>query len=63
MFCLFSYVRLQGTTKEAFVANVIQLALEHHQLFTHHHATKVVKVAAKYRTNMGIPSNSSSSEE
>jgi hypothetical protein len=60
---LFFCVKLQGTTKEAFVANVIQLALEHHQLFTHHHATKVVEVVAKYYTNMGIPSSSSSLEE
>jgi hypothetical protein len=37
--------------------------LEHRQLFTHHHASKVVEVAAKYRTNMGIPSSSSSSKE
>jgi len=60
---LFFYVRLQGTTKEAFVANVIRLALEHHQLFTHHHVAKIVEAATKYRTNMGIPSSSSSSEE
>jgi hypothetical protein len=60
---LFSYVRLQRTTKEVFVANAIQLVLEHRQLFIYHHAAKVVKVAAKYCTNMGIPSSSSSSEE
>jgi hypothetical protein len=29
-FCLFSCVRLQGTTNEAFVANAIRLAIEHH---------------------------------
>jgi hypothetical protein len=60
---LFSCVRLQGTTKEAFVANAIRFALEHRQLFTHHHATKAIEAIAKYRTNMGIPSSSSSSEE
>jgi hypothetical protein len=60
---LFSCVRLQGTTKEAFVANAIRLALEHCQLFTHHHATKAIEVIAKYRTNMGIPFSLSSSEE
>jgi hypothetical protein len=60
---LFSCVRLGGTIKEAFVANAIQLAFEHCQLFIHHHAAKVVEATAKYRTNMGIPSNSSSSEE
>jgi len=60
---LFFCVRVQGTTKDVFVANVIQLALEHCQLFTHHHATKVIEVAAKYCTNMGIPCSSSFSEE
>jgi hypothetical protein len=54
---------LQDTTKEAFVANAIRLALEHHQLFIHHHAAKATKVAAKYCTSMGIPSSSSSKEE
>jgi hypothetical protein len=58
-FFLFFCVKLWGTTKEAFVV----FALEHHQLFTHHHATKAIKTTAKYRTNMGIPSSSSSSEE
>jgi hypothetical protein len=60
---LFYCVSLRGTTKEAFVANAIGLALERRQLFTHHHVAKVVEVAAKYHTNMGIPSSSSSSEE
>jgi len=41
---LFFCVRFQGTIKEAFVANAIRPALEHHQLFTHHHATKAVEV-------------------
>jgi hypothetical protein len=60
---LLSCVRLRGTTKEAFVANAIRLVLEHHQLFTHHHATKAIDVATKYRIIMGIPSSSSSLEE
>jgi hypothetical protein len=59
---LFFCVRFWGTTKEAFIAYAIQLVLEHHQLFTHHDATKVVKTTAKYHTNMGITSNSSSEE-
>jgi hypothetical protein len=54
-FVLFSCVRFQGTTKEVFVANAIQLALVHFQLFTHHHASKAIKVVAKYCNNMGIP--------
>jgi hypothetical protein len=60
---LFSCVRLRSTTKEAFVANAIRLALEHHQLFTHHHAAKAIEAVAKYRTNMGILFNSSSLKE
>jgi hypothetical protein len=60
---LFFCVRLWGTTKEAFVANAIQLVLKHCQLFTHHHATKAIEVTTKYCTYMGIPSNSFSEEE
>jgi hypothetical protein len=45
-----------GHNKGGFVANAIRLALEHHQLFIYH-ATKVVKVATKYCTNMGITFN------
>jgi hypothetical protein len=45
---LFSCVRFRGTTKEAFVANAIWLALEHHQLFTHLHVTKVIEATTKY---------------
>jgi hypothetical protein len=51
---LFFCVRLWGTTKEGFVVDAIRLAFKHRQLFTHHHATKVVEVTAKYRTNMGM---------
>ncbi len=51
---MFFCVRLQGTSKEVFVEDAIRLALEHCQLFTHHHATKVVEATIKYRTNMGI---------
>jgi len=60
---LFFCVRLRGTTKEAFVVDAIRLMLKHCQLFTHHHAAKVIEVASKYRTNMGIAFNSSSLEE
>jgi hypothetical protein len=54
-FLFFSYVRLHGTTKDAFVTNEIWLVFEHRQLFTHHHVAKDVEVVAKYHTNMGIP--------
>ncbi len=56
-------VKLRGITKEAFVAYAIQFALEHHQLFTHHHATKSIKTTTKYHTIMGIPFSSSLEEE
>jgi hypothetical protein len=60
---LFFCVRLRGTTKEVFVANAIQLAFEHHQLFTHHHVAKAIEITAKYHTNVDITSSSSSLEE
>jgi hypothetical protein len=59
----FFRVRFRGTTKEAFVTYAIKLVLEDCQLFSHHHATKVIKIITKYHTIMGIPSNSSSLEE
>jgi hypothetical protein len=61
-FNFFFYIRLGGIRKEAFVANAIRIVLEHPQLLIHH-ATKVVKVATKYCTNMGIVSSSSSLKE
>jgi hypothetical protein len=36
------------------VANVVWLAIQHQQLFTHHHATKVIKIATNYHKNVGI---------
>ncbi len=30
--------------KDQFVANVIHLSIKHHQMYTHHHTTKVAKV-------------------
>jgi len=36
------------------VANVVWLAIQHQQHFTHHHATKVIKIATKYQKNVGI---------
>jgi hypothetical protein len=60
---MFFCVKLWGPTKEAFVTYAISLALEHYQLFTHHHAIKVVEATTKYCTNMGIAFSSSSEEE
>jgi hypothetical protein len=56
----FFHVKLQGTTKEAFVAYAIPLVLEHRQLFIHHHGTETIETITKYHTIMGIPSSSSS---
>jgi hypothetical protein len=47
---------------EAFVANAIRLALEHCQIFIHHHATKAIEAATKYYSNISIVSNSSLKE-
>jgi len=63
IFILFFCVRLWGTTKEAFVAYAIWLALEYHQLFTHRHATKAIETTTKHHTIMGIPFSSSSLKE
>jgi hypothetical protein len=63
LFFLFFCVTLWGTTKEAFVVDAIWLALEHCQLFIHHHVAKIIETITKYCTNMGISSNSSSLEE
>ncbi len=56
-------VRFLGITNETFVANASWLVFKHCQLFIPHHAIKVVEAITKYRTNMGIISNSSSLEE
>jgi hypothetical protein len=44
------------------VGNVVWLAIQHQQLFTHHHATKVVKIAKIYQKNVGIFYDSSLNE-
>jgi hypothetical protein len=57
-FCFFALVFKAQQIKEAFVANAIQLALEHRQIFIHHHATKTIEATIKYCTNMCIASSS-----
>jgi ABC-type sulfate/molybdate transport systems ATPase subunit len=39
--------------KEVFVVDVLQLVLQHYQLFNHHHVTKVIAIATTYQRNMG----------
>jgi hypothetical protein len=36
--------RVQGTTKEEFVANAIQVEMQRHHLYITHHASKVYQV-------------------
>jgi hypothetical protein len=59
---MFFCARLQGTTKEVFVANAIRFLLEHYLLFTHHHVAKVTIATTNYRTNMGIAFSTSLNE-
>jgi hypothetical protein len=49
----FFCVRFRGTTKEG-IADAIWLALTIHQLFIHHHATKIIIATTNNHTNMGI---------
>jgi hypothetical protein len=58
----FLVLMFQDTTKENFVVDVVWLIFQHQLFFTHHHAAKVIKVAATYWKNMGIFFYSSSSE-
>jgi len=44
------------------VANVVWLAIQHQQLFTHHHATKVIKIVTNHQKNVGIFYDSSLNE-
>jgi hypothetical protein len=50
LFFYFFVLDFKGTTKEAFVVDVIQLALDHCQLITHHHVAKAKEATTKYRT-------------
>jgi hypothetical protein len=50
------------TTKQAFVADAIWLALHHWHIFTHHHTINVVKIVVTYWKNMDILSDSALNE-
>jgi len=39
----FFVTTLQNTTKEGFVVDVVKFTFQHKQLYTHHHATKVIE--------------------
>jgi hypothetical protein len=49
--------KVQGTTKEEFVANAVQVEMQHHHLYITHHVTKVANIVATYRTKHGIVNN------
>jgi hypothetical protein len=46
--------RVEETTKEEFVANVVEVEMQFHHFDTAHHATKVANVTVAYRTKHGI---------
>jgi hypothetical protein len=52
MTLMFLVIKLQDTTKEAFVVNAVKLTLQHQQFFTQHHMAKVVEVVATYWKNI-----------
>lgn len=44
--------KFRGTKKDQFVANTIDVAIEHYQMYTHDHVTTVTKVAkANYQVH------------
>ncbi len=44
--------RVQSTTKEEFVANVVQVEMQHCYLYTTRHAAKAANAVAAYRTKL-----------
>jgi len=49
--------RVQGTTKEEFVANAVQVEMQHRHLYIIHHVARVANIAATYQTKHGIINN------
>ncbi len=48
--------RVRRTTKEVFVANVMEATLANHKVFTHQHAQDAEVTSAQYKKANGIPS-------
>jgi len=46
--------RVQGQTKEEFVATAVQVEMQRRHLYTARHAAKVANAIAAYRTKHGI---------
>jgi len=53
----FGVYKVQGTTKEKFVANVVQVEIQHRHLYIVHHSTKATNVTATYQTKHEIINN------
>jgi hypothetical protein len=49
--------RVHGTSKEKFVANVIQVEMQRYHLYIIRHAAKVVNVTTAYSAKHGIVNN------
>ncbi len=46
--------RVQDQTKAQFVANAVQVEMQHRHFYTAHHATKATNAATAYRAKHGI---------
>jgi len=51
---VFGCYRVKETIKEEFVANAIQVEMQHHHFYIARHATRVVNATAAYRTKHRI---------
>jgi hypothetical protein len=49
--------RVHGITKEKFVANAVQVEMQHRHLYITHHATRVANVTTVYQAKHGIVDN------
>jgi len=49
--------KVQGTTKEKFVANVVQVEMQHHHLYIVHHVAKVTNAIIVYGAKHEIIDN------
>jgi len=46
--------KVEETTKEEFVAKVVQVEMQRHHFYTTRHVARVANAAATYRTKHGI---------
>ncbi len=52
-----SVYKIQGTTKEKFVANVVHVKMQHHHLYTTHHVVKATNAVGTYQAKHNIVDN------